>query len=80
VQVPEPECRVGIGTSHSELVLASKQASAPGKIRTCAHGLGIRKYAGNDGAGRSPTGGFPQVSVLMAEGGGSNRIRVAPEL
>jgi hypothetical protein len=53
---------------------------APGRIRTFAHGLGIRKCAGNDGAGRYPTGGFPQVSDPTTEGNGSNRIRVAPEL
>jgi hypothetical protein len=53
---------------------------APGKIRTCAHGLGIRKRGGNDGAGQYPTGRFPQVGEAMTEGDGSNRIRVPPEL
>jgi len=53
---------------------------APGKIRTFAHGLGIRKYAGNDGGGLSSTGSFSQVRVAMAGGGGSNRIQIDPEL
>ena len=39
-----------------------------------------QKDAGNDGAGRCPTGRLPQVSAAMTEGDGSNRIRIVPEL
>jgi hypothetical protein len=59
---------------------APPAAAPPAGFEPATHGLGIRKCAGNDGAGRYPTGGFSQVSDPTTEGNGSNRIRVVPEL